>query len=80
MEEQSSAPLLIANSNISLSVILSLLILITPACLNWWAATPDSPRFPPFFWNIVLIFDAVLFLLSVKASTIIAAPSGPNPS
>ena len=55
-------------------------ILKTPTCLNWCEATPDSPKFPPNFWNIVLIFEAVLFLLSVKASIIIAIFSGPKPS
>ena len=35
---------------------------------------PVSPKFPPFLEKIDLISDAVLFLLSVKASTINAVP------
>jgi hypothetical protein len=38
---------------------------------------PVSPKFPPFLEKIDLISDAVLFLLSVKASTIKAVPNGP---
>ena len=53
---------------------------IIPDWIKLCAAEPCVPRLPPFFWKIVLIFNAVLFLLSVKVSTITAILSGPNPS
>ena len=42
-----------------------------------WDVEPFSPREPPNFCKIVLIFDAVLFLLSVKVSIMIATLKGP---
>ena len=68
----SSAPASIANSKIRSSEISFLSILIIPFWLKLWEAEPWVPRLPPAFWKIVLIFDAVLFLLSVKVSTITA--------
>ena len=45
-------------------------ILITPNCWKLCETDPCVAKLPPFFWKIVLIFEAVLFLLSVCVSTI----------
>ena len=71
-EIHSSAPDSIASSNIFSSEISFLSILIIPNWLKLCDADPCVPKLPPFFWNMVLIFEAVLFLLSVKVSTITA--------
>ena len=52
----------------------------TPRRSNIKETEPLSPRLPPYFTNKDLTFEAVLFLLSVKASTIIATPPGAYPS
>ena len=41
---------------------------------------PLIPKLPLYFENVDLISDALLFLLSVIDSTIIAIPEGPKPS
>ena len=41
---------------------------------------PGVPTLPPPFVNAFLMLDAARFLLSVKASTMIAVPLGPYPS
>ena len=41
---------------------------------------PGVPILPPPFVKAALTFAAVLFLLSVNVSTIIATPLGPYPS
>ena len=51
-------------------------ILIIPNWLKLCEAEPCVPRLPPAFWKIVLIFEAVLFLLSVRVSTITATLCG----
>ena len=79
-ETHSSAPASIANSNIFSFDISFFSILIVPICLKLCDAEPWVPRDPPYFWKIVLKFDAVLFLLSVSVSIIIAVFSGPKPS
>ena len=48
-----------------------------PFFLNIQDTAPSAPRFPSLRENVILISDAVLFLLSVTASTMNAVPAGP---
>ena len=50
---------------------------ILPSLLKPKLTLPVSPRLPPYLLNVDLTSAAVLFLLFVSASTIIATPSGP---
>ena len=47
---------------------------------NKYDTQPDVPKFPPALSNACLTSAAVLFLLSVLASTITATPLVPYPS
>ena len=76
---KSSAPLsraiiIMSSSDISVFV---LSITITPFLLNIYATHPEVPKFPPDLSNAWRTSAAVLFLLSVFASTITATPFGP---
>lgn len=53
---------------------------MTPFLLNKYDTQPVVPRFPPALSKTCLTSAAVLFLLSVDASTITATPLGPYPS
>ena len=80
--EKSSAPasnanIIISSSDISVD---AFSITITPFLLNIYDTHPVVPRLPPAFENTCLTSAAVLFLLSVAASTISATPHGPYPS
>ena len=55
-------------------------ITITPFLLNKYETHPLVPKFPPALSNACLTSAAVLFLLSVLASTITATPFVPYPS
>ena len=52
-------------------------IIISPFLPNIYETDPETPRFPPFLSKAIFTDEAVLFLLSVRASTIIATPAGP---
>ena len=58
----------------------ALSITITPFLSNRYDTHPFVPKFPPTFEKACLTSAAVLFLLSVAASTITAIPFGPYPS
>ena len=60
--------------------VLSLSITIIPFLLNKYDTQPVVPKFPPALSNTCLTSAAVLFLLSVLASTITATPFVPYPS
>jgi len=80
--EKSSAPasnanIITSSSDISVD---ALSITITPFLLNIYDTHPVVPKFPPALSNTCLTSAAVLFLLSVDASTITATPFGPYPS
>ena len=55
-------------------------IIITPFLSNKYETQPVVPRFPPALSKACLTSAAVLFLLSVLASTITATPFVPYPS
>ena len=59
---------------------LLLLSIMLPTLLKPKLTLPVSPRLPPYLLKLDLTSAAVLFLLFVNASTIIATPSGPYPS
>ena len=52
-----------------------IIYLILKLCLTH----PVIPKLPLYFEKVDLISDALLFLLSVRDSTRIATPLGPNP-
>ena len=66
------------NASSSISAVFSMMI--SPFLPNMYETDPETPRFPPFLSKAVFTDAAVLFLLSVSASTIIATPPGPYPS
>ena len=47
---------------------------ISPTCLKLKDTEPVSPKLPPFLVKIDLTSEAVLFLLSVNVSIIMAIP------
>ena len=53
---------------------------MTPIFWKKGFTQPLIPRLPLNFEKAALISDALLFLLSVNDSTIIATPAGPKPS
>ena len=64
----------IINSSVSIPSDFTVMI---PFFLNIQETAPSAPRFPSLRENVILISDAVLFLLSVTASTMNAVPAGP---
>ena len=63
-----------------LQIVWSSIAIISVCACSTPYTQPDVPKLPPHLSNACLTSAAVLFLLSVFASTITATPLGPYPS